>query len=56
MSKDYSHYQDADGHANSRDRKNKRKHQDRLMRGNRSVFEIQKAQAKRDRNTRKGND
>lgn len=45
--KDYSQYGD-DRHANARDRKREKREQDARMRGNRSVFEMQKAQAKRD--------
>ena len=46
--KDYSEYQSSDRHANQRDRKREKREQDKRMRGNRSVFEMQKAQRKRD--------
>jgi hypothetical protein len=40
-----------DRHAAARDRKRKKKVNGALMRGERSVFEMQKAQRKRDRDT-----
>lgn len=43
---DFSHYQ-GDKHANARDRKRARREIDGRMRGNRSVFEIEKAILKR---------
>jgi hypothetical protein len=48
---DYSQYQSADRHASQRDRKRAKREQDARMRGNRSVFEMQKAQVKRDKRT-----
>jgi hypothetical protein len=51
---DYSGYNDK--HANARDRKREKRVTGNLMRGERSVFEIQKAQQNRDRRTvRKAN-
>lgn len=44
--KDYNRA-DGDRHANQRDKKRDKRMQQRLMRGNRSVFEIQKAIVKR---------
>lgn len=41
-----------DRHANARDRKAKRAKTNKVMRGNRSVFEIQKAIVKRGREAR----
>ena len=41
-----------DRHANQRDRKRDKRQRDKLMRGNRSVFEIQKAIVKRGREAR----
>ena len=54
MSKDYSSYEDYDDrHASGRERKKERKRVDSVMRGGRSVFEIQKAQVKRARDARR---
>lgn len=47
--KDYSEF--TDKHASQRDRKQQKRVDGRLMRGNRSVFEMEKAQHKRDRKT-----
>ena len=41
-----------DRHANARDRKRERAKEAKVMRGNRSVFEIQKAIVKRGRKAR----
>jgi hypothetical protein len=48
-------YSDPDRHARARDKKREKREQDRRMRGNRSVFEIQKAVVKRAKKAREGN-
>jgi hypothetical protein len=48
--KDYSEYDDS--HAKSRDKKHDKRVEQKLMRGNRSVFEIEKSQQNRDRRNR----
>jgi hypothetical protein len=54
MSKDYSSYEDYDDrHAKGRETKKERERTDSVMRGGRSVFEIQKSQLKRARSARR---
>ena len=49
--KDYSSY--SDEHASYRDKKREKKLTEKLMRGNRSVFEMEKSIVKRSKQTRK---
>jgi hypothetical protein len=50
--KDFNKDTSVDRHANQRDKKRERRQTNKLMRGNRSVFEIQKAIEKRGREAR----
>jgi hypothetical protein len=51
VDKDYSQYQDR--HSTYRDRKLEKRSRQKLLRGNRSIFEVEKAIVKRGRDARR---